>query len=177
MESNGLWKSFTRGDKEALALIFEAYFDDLYSFGLSLTRSADIVEDSMQDMFFRLWKNRSHLGEITQIRCYLIKALRHHIYDNLQWKNRFVVCDNPPEDLFEIEFNREDFLISEQIDQETRDKLVHILNTLSGSQREAIYLRYFKGCGFREIADIMSINVQSVRNAIHRGLLALREVK
>jgi len=176
METNGLWKSFTRGDKEALTLIFRAYFDDLYSFGRTLTRSTEIVEDSMQDMFFKLWKNRGNLGEITHIRCYLLKALRHHIYDNLRWKNRFVVCDSPPENLFEIEFTQEDFIISEQLDQETRDKLVGILNTLTNSQREAIYLRYFKGYDFRQIAEIMSISVQSVRNAIHRGLLSMREL-
>jgi RNA polymerase sigma factor (sigma-70 family) len=176
MENHGLWKRFTRGDKEALTLIFGAYFDELHSFGLTLTRSPEIVEDSMQDMFFRLWKNRSHLGEITQIRCYLLKALRHHIYDNLQWKNRFVVCENPPENQSEIEFSREDFIVSEQLNQETTEKLTAILNTLTNSQREAIYLRYFKSLDFKEIADIMSISVQSVRNAIHRGLLALREL-
>ena len=176
MENHGLWKSFTGGDKEALSLIFEAYFDELYSFGLTLTRSAEIVEDSMQDMFFRLWKNRSNLGEITQIKCYLVKALRHHIYDNLRWKNRFVMCDNPPENPFEIEFTREDFLISEQLDQEKLEKLLAILNKLTSSQREAIYLRYFKEYDFKQIAEIMCISVQSVRNAIHRGLLAMREL-
>jgi RNA polymerase sigma factor (sigma-70 family) len=176
MENDGLWKSFTRGDKEALTLIFEAYFNELYSYGLTLTRSSEIVEDSMQDMFFRLWKNRNNLGEINQIKCYLVKALRHHIFDNLRWKNRFVSCDNPPENPFEIEFTYEDFLISEQLNQEKREKLIGILNKLTHSQREAIYLRYFKGYDFQQIADIMSIHVQSVRNAIHRGLLSMREL-
>ncbi|MBN1416729.1 MAG: sigma-70 family RNA polymerase sigma factor [Bacteroidales bacterium] len=176
MENHTLWKKFVHGDKEALTLIFQIYFDELFSFGHKLTRNTGIVEDSMQDMFFRLWKNRSNLGEINHIKCYLLKALRHHIYDNLSWKNRFVNCDNPPEELFEIEFSHEDFLISEQLNQETREKLIDILNELTVSQREAIYLRYFKGYDFKSIAEIMAINVQSVRNAIHRGLLAMREL-
>jgi RNA polymerase sigma factor (sigma-70 family) len=176
MEHQILWKRFTNGDKEALTLIFSIFFDELFRFGLKLTHDAEIVEDSMQDMFFKLWKNRNNLIEIDHIRCYLFKALRHHIYDNLSWKNRFVNCDYPPEDLFEIEFSHEDFLISEQLDQETREKLIDILNKLTISQREAIYLRYFKGYDFANIAEIMAIRVQSVRNAIHRGLLAMREL-
>ena len=176
MEHQMLWKRFIRGDKEALTLIFRTFFDDLYAFGLKLTRNTGIVEDSMQDMFFRLWKNRENLGEIGQIKCYLFKALRHQIYDNLNWKNRFVHYDNPPEDLFEAEFSHEDFLISEQLDRETRQKLIDTLNQLTGSQREAIYLRYFKGYDFKNIAEIMAINLQSVRNAVHRGLLAMREL-
>ena len=176
MEQQILWKRFINGDKEALTLIFRTFFDELFSFGLKLTRNTEIVEDSMQDMFFKLWKNRNNLGGINHIRYYLLKALRHHIYDNLSWKNRFVNCDTPSEDLFEIEFSHEDFLISEQLNHETREKLIDILNKLTQSQREAIYLRYFKGYDFNNISEIMGISVQSVRNAIHRGLLAMREI-
>ena len=148
------------------------------SFGLKLTHNnTEIVEDSIQDMFFKLWKNRNNLSEISNIKCYLFKALRHHILDNLSWKTHFINCDNPPENLFEIEFSHEDFLISEQLDHETRQKLLDILNKLTKSQREAIYLRFFNGYDFKIISEIMAISIQSVRNAIHRGLLAMRELK
>jgi len=177
MEQQILWKRFINGDKEALELIFRTYFDELSLFGHKLTRNTEIVEDSLQDMFFKLWKNRNNLNGIGNIRGYLLKALRHHIYDNLSWKNRFVNCETPPEDLFEIEFSHEDFLITEQLNQETREKLISILNQLTNSQREAIYLRFFKGYDFNNIAEIMDISVQSVRNSIHRGLLAMRELR
>ena len=84
MEQQILWKRFVNGDKEALSLIFRTFFDELFSFGLKLTRNTEIVEDSLQDMFFKLWKNRNNLDGISNIRGYLLKALRHHIYDNLQ---------------------------------------------------------------------------------------------
>ena len=176
MEPQILWKRFINGDKEALELIFRTYFDELFCFGQRLTHNTEVVEDSLQDMFFKLWKNRNNLNGIGNIKGYLLKALRHHIYDNLSWKNRFINCESPPEDLFEIQFSHEDFLISEQLNQETRDKLICILNQLTGSQREAIYLRFFKGYDYSNIAEIMDIKVQSVRNAIHRGLLVMREL-
>ncbi len=176
MEQQILWNRFIKGDKEALELIFRTYFDELFSFGHKLTRNTEIIEDSLQDMFFKLWKNRNNLNGIGHIKGYLLKALRHHIYDNLSWKNRFINCESLPEDLFEVQFSHEDFLITEQLNQETREKLIHTLNQLTVSQREAIYLRFFKGYDFNSIAGIMDITVQSVRNAIHRGLLAMREL-
>lgn len=177
MEYQILWKRFINGDKEALSLIFRTYFDDLFSYGLKLTPNREIVEDSMQDLFYKLWKNRNNLDQKNNIKAYLFKALRHHILDNLCWKNRFENISDLHDELFEIQFSHEDFLISEQLNQETRDKLIEALNNLTKSQREAIYLRYFKNYDFQVIAEIMSINVQSVRNAIHRGLIALREIK
>lgn len=176
MEHLILWKKFLKGDKEALSLLFRIYFDDLYSYGTKLSNSSEIVEDSMQDMFYKLWKNRDNLGEISNIKYYLLKALRHRIFDNLNWKNRFVAMELPKEELFEIEFSHEDFLINEQLDVERREKLIKTLNQLSKSQKEAIYLRYFKNYDFKLIARIMNISLQSVRNVIHRGITACREL-
>lgn len=82
----------------------------------------------------------------------------------------------PNEELFEIEFSYEDFLINEQLDIEKRKKLINILNQLSRSQKEAIYLRYFKNYDIKHIAKIMSIKIQSARNALHRGIIACREL-
>jgi RNA polymerase sigma factor (sigma-70 family) len=177
MENQVLWNRFINGDKEALSLIFRTYFDDLFSYGLKLTQNREIVEDSMQDLFYKLWKNRNNLDQKNNIKAYLFKALRHHILDNLCWKNRFENVSDLSEDLFEIQFSHEDFLISEQLNKETREKLIQALNNLAKSQREAIYLRYFKDYDFQAISEIMSINVQSVRNAIQRGLNALRDIQ
>lgn len=176
MENLILWKRFLAGDKKALSLIFRIHFDDLFSYGMKLSNNKETVEDSMQDLFFNLWKNRENLGEISNIKYYLLKALRHRIFDNLNWKNRFLTMDMAHEELFEIEFSHEDFLINEQLDIDRRNKLISTLNQLSKCQKEAIYLRYFKNYDFKLIAKTMNINLQSVRNAIHRGIIACREL-
>ena len=176
MEHELLWKRFLKGEKEALSLIFRSFFDELYDYGLKLTRSSDIVDDSMQDMFFKLWKNRENLTEVKVLKPYLLKALRHHIIDNLNWKNRFISYNSPPEELFDIEFSHEDFLIDEQLTRETRENLISIINDLTKRQKEAIYLRFFRGYDFKTISDIMEMNIQSVRNTIYRALLKLREI-
>lgn len=177
MEQQILWKKFIKGDKRALSLIFKSFFDVLFNYGIKLTNNPEIVEDSLQDMFFRLWKNKENLGEISNVKIYLLKSLRHQIFDNLKWKKQFIHFDHTPEELFEIEFSHEDFLISEQVDKETRENLIQTLNQLTKCQKEAIYLRYFKDFDFDKISEIMSINVQSVRNNIHRGLSALRSLR
>ena len=55
-------------------------------------------------------------------------------------------------------------------------KITEALNNLSSRQREAIYLRYFEELDFDTIAIIMDMNVQSVRNTLHRGLQAMRNL-
>ena len=177
MENRKLWEKYLNGDKEALTIIFRLFFDDLYNYGMRLTRSSEIVEDSLQDMFLKLWKNRSNLRIIDNIKPYLFKALRRHIISNLKWGNHFVNYDEEPEELFRIEFSYEDFLINSHVNQDMRENLIKALNKLTKRQREAIYLRYFEELEFESISEIMSMKVQSVRNSIHRGLVTLREMK
>jgi RNA polymerase sigma factor (sigma-70 family) len=177
MDNKILWEKYLKGDKEALSIIFRIFFDDLYTYGSRLTRNSEIVRDSMQDMFLKLWKNRTNLRVIDNIKPYLFKALRRHIISNLKWENSFVDYEHQPEELFQIEFSHEDFLVSRNLDNETREKLIKALNKLTRRQREAIYLRYFEEMDFESISEIMSMKIQSVRNSIYRGLLVLREIK
>lgn len=174
MEQQILWKKFLKGDKHALSLIFRIYFDDLYAYGLKLSFKQDIVEDSIQDLFYKLWKNRENLNEVKNIKFYLLKALRRHILDNLTWNSTYLSIESNGSEIGEIQYSHEDFLITEQLNKEKREKLINTLNSLSKSQKEAIYLRYFRNYNFKMIAGIMNISIQSVRNSIHRGITALR---
>lgn len=171
-----LWEKFIYGDRDALTALFKNVFDDLHGYGMRLTRNQEIVNDSIQDLFLKLWKNRKNLGKIEVVKPYLFKALRRHIVSNLQWNKRYTDVDQLSEDYFEIEYSHEDFLMQEQGEKETHEQLLGLLNQLSNRQKEAIYLRYFQGYEFDMVAEIMAMNVQSVRNTIHRGLLSLREM-
>jgi RNA polymerase sigma factor (sigma-70 family) len=171
-----LWMKFIEGDKDALSSLFKVLFNDLYGYGNRLVKDQEIVSDSIQDLFFRLWKNRSQLTNVEIVKPYLLKALRRQIITNLRLNKRYVNMDEMSDDFFEIEYSHEDFIVKEQVDKETNEKLVAMLNQLTGRQKEAIYLRYFQGYDFEMVSEIMAMNVQSVRNTIHRGLLSLREL-
>jgi RNA polymerase sigma factor (sigma-70 family) len=73
-----------------------------------------------------------------------------------------------------VEYTAEDFMISRQVEKETQDKIIQLLNQLTPRQRHAIYLRYFEEMEFETIAQILDMRVQSVRNLISRGLLLMR---
>ncbi len=177
MDNKRLWEKYLNGDKDALSIIFRIFFDDLHNYGLRLTRNSETVRDSLQDMFLKLWKNRSNLRVVDNIKPYLFKALRRHIISNLKWESNFINFTQEPDELFQIEFSHEDFLIGRNMDFEKRESLIKALNRLTKRQKEAIYLRYFEELDFESISEIMSMKIQSVRNSIHRGLLVLRELK
>jgi RNA polymerase sigma factor (sigma-70 family) len=175
-ENQLLWKSFLEGNKEAIGTIFLLFHDDLYRYGLKLSGNASLVEDSMQDLFLQLWKNRQNLKPIDNLKPYLFKSFRNHVIDNLELCNPVIHIESDFEHPFEVTFSHEDFIIRQQVSEENLLKITDALNNLSSRQREAIYLRFFEELDFETIAVIMDMNVQSVRNTLHRALQALRNL-
>lgn len=175
MGGNSLWEGFLKGDKKALALIFQQKYEELFNYGIRLSNSKGITEDCLQDLFLKLWKNKGQLGHVENYKAYLYTALRNMVLNQLTWQSKFVSNENAIEADFEIVFSREDILIRNQISKESRNALLTALNGLSAKQKEAIYLKYFDEMEFETIADIMGVNVQSVRNFIHRGISVLRK--
>lgn len=175
-ENQLLWKSFLQGNKEALATIFLLFHDDLFRYGLKLAGNNDLVEDSLQDLFLQLWKNRQNLRQIDNLKPYLFKSFRNHIIDNIELQNPVIHIEIDFEHPFEVTYSPEDFIIQQQVSEENQFKIAEALNNLSSRQREAIYLRYFEDLDFDMIAIIMDMNVQSVRNTLHRGLQSLRNI-
>ncbi len=175
-ENQLLWKSFLDGNKEAIATIFLLFHDDLYRYGLKLAGNRNLVEDSIQDLFLQLWKNRRNLRPVDNLKPYLFKSFRNHMLDNLELRNPVIHIESDFEHPFEITYSHEDFIIREQVSEENLRKITEALNNLSSRQREAIYLRYFEELDFDTIAIIMDMNIQSVRNTLHRGLQSLRNL-
>jgi RNA polymerase sigma factor (sigma-70 family) len=171
-----LWNNFLRGNKSALSEIFLTFHDDLYRFGLKLSGDQNMVQDCIQDLFLKLWKNKENLKQVESIKPYLFKSLRNHIIDSISLRKTNIYINAGFEHPFEITYSHEDFLISQQVSEETRLKVVEALNKLTIRQRETIYLRYFEDFDFETIAIVMDMNVQSVRNLLYRGMKVLRDL-
>jgi RNA polymerase sigma factor (sigma-70 family) len=175
MHEDSHWQLFLKGDENALAFFFRKYHPDLFRYGMKLCGNSDIVKDSIQEMFLKLWKNREFLSDIKNAKPYLFKALRRHIQTNLEMQLKYSTLDNSSL-CFLIEFSSEDFVIEGEEEKENCKKVLDVLNQLGHRQREAIYLRFFENLDFTTISQIMDLNVQSVRHALHRGLQTMREL-
>jgi RNA polymerase sigma factor (sigma-70 family) len=169
-----IWKKFKDGDEKSLSFIFSKFYKPLYSYGIKIISNEELVKDCIQDLFFKLWNVRNNLMDVVDIKTYLLKALRNHIIDKLRSPGKWILKKDISEAHFEAEISHEDFMISEQFTIEQANKVSKALNQLTKRQREAIYLKYFENQDYDKIAEIMDLNVQSVRNLVFESLKILK---
>ena len=64
----------------------------------------------------------------------------------------------------------------DMIRMQTFDKLHEMVDKLPADQREIVYLHYFEGLTFREIAEIMGISINTALGRMRYAIINLRKM-
>lgn len=175
-----LWESLRRGSAEALSSLFVRYADELFSYGMLLCGDQFLVEDSIQNLFLRLWQKRETLNPVTAVKGYLFVALSNTVRDhyrkekNLPSFSLSIPNDLPVADPLLIQSSSEEEWIRKEQLQLQRSLLQQWLDALPERMQQAIYLRYSSGLNYAEISEVMGIQPQTAANLVHRASKKLR---
>jgi RNA polymerase sigma factor (sigma-70 family) len=176
-EDKLLWQAFLLGDELAFTALYQRHIKTLFSYGKKLLADDGAVEDLIQDLFIDLWQSRSRLSEVESPRFYLFRSLRRRIHKSLSpIQQRGQNWESVTEDTLPVSLPQEFLLIEEEGVQKQKNSLDFWLKSLPLRQHEVLILRYYQDFSYAEISEILTINEQSVRNLIQRGLLKLRQL-
>jgi RNA polymerase sigma factor (sigma-70 family) len=169
-----LWQEFKSGDEASFALIYQKFFPCLFSYGIKVCPDQEVVKDCIQDLFIYIWHNRGSLADTDSIKYYLWTALKRRILRAISSSHDHHLEDNALM-LPITEEGIEDLLITEEVDQERKDQLLSVMRSLTKRQRQAVNLKFFHNLKNEEIADRMSVGVETVYNLISKSLTVLRK--
>jgi RNA polymerase sigma factor (sigma-70 family) len=167
------WSNFKSGDFASLGILFEAYYQELFYYGIKIVAMPELVKDTIQDLFADVWERRKNMVSVGNIKAYLIISLRRELIHRLK-KTRKESLTNV-DTTMQFSFSAEDFLISAEENRNHSKLLAQSMEGLTDRQREVILLRFFHGLEFSEISQVLDMNIQSVRNLLFRSLDKIRK--
>jgi len=168
------WQSFRMGEEEAFKLLFERYSPLLFNYGYRFTREENVIEDSIQEFFMKIWHNRANLNDTVSVKNYVYKAFRRTLLIYIERANR--KQNIPKEHLsFEIELPHDTKIMRKERLEEIKVQLQKALDKMTPRQREVIHLRYFEELSYEEIADIMGLSVKDLYKLFYRAMDSLRK--
>lgn len=160
------------GQSKGLEGLFHRYFSSLVAFARRFTRDQDAARDVVQDVFFRLWKNRESLKITSSVKSYLFRSVRNQSLNLLR--------DHPdweplrPED--EGIAGDEDMTYVLADENQSRQQAVkEAVAKLPGRAKTIFELSRFEGLTYKEIAEFMDISEKTVENQMRISMLKLRE--
>ncbi len=171
MDESSLIARLADNDQQAFDCIYRMYSCRLITYCRAYIKCREDIEELVQDVFMSLWNNRSKIKNTGTLKPLLFKSTRNRIINYYRAAlNELTYQDYRGVDNYRV---TEDCL--QEIEyKEFRETVIQQIALLPDTQRKAVMLSKIQGRSNEEIAAMMGINVQSVKNAIHMGLKKLR---
>lgn len=165
--------AFKSGDTAALNLLWKNNYKALVYFADQLVRNNLLSEDIVSETFVKLWKLRENFESVPGIRSFLYVSVRNTCYDHLRsqeihtriHKEILYTSD------YTAEMNRDDYdmMYAEYIQQ-----LYVQVRELPERCREIFNLYFFERRTTKEIAALLNISEQTVRNQKTKAVAMLK---
>lgn len=158
----------------SLEVLYKEHYNLLYNYGLKMVNDSDLVQDFIQDIFYKLC-HRQSLEDIANAQVYLLRALRNAVYNYYALLKESVSIDEleflVPES--DAAFSR--FFGNDDDDESRYRSMLQAIRQLPNQQKHVLYLYYIKGLSHKEISEILGINPQSSMNTLSKTLNRLRK--
>jgi RNA polymerase sigma-70 factor (ECF subfamily) len=166
-----------RGDKQALARLYDLLGRPLYSLALRITGDAAEAQDVVQDVFLQLWhKAADYQPARGSYFSWAATLTRNRALDRVRMhKRRGEIIRESAADIQPV---REAEALDSSDALWIREKAGAVreaLAALPNEQRTAIELAFFSGLTQQQIAERLGDPLGTVKARIRRGLLRLRD--
>jgi len=156
-----LQRSIAIDDEMAFTQLYLRFGKRLIQFSHSLVRSKEIAEELVEDVFVKLWANRTQINEIENLTVYLYVAVKNRSLNVLSQKARelittpFDYLDTPAD-----EFSADPYDL--MITSEMMASMRAAIDELPPRCKMIFRLIREDGLRYKEVADILNISVNTI---------------
>jgi len=169
---NDLLLLVAKGDQKAFRVLFDNYWDNVYSVALALTKSTVLSEEIVQDVFIKIWSKREQLLSVEKFDSFLFIIARNHIYNQLRKKT----LEQPFVEHLEQYFLECSALPEQQmLLKETQQLINKAVEQLPNQQRSVFELSRNNGLNYSQIAEKLGISKFTVKTHMTKALQAIRQ--
>lgn len=165
-----LYSRIKSKDESALQEFFFSVQPHLFYYLFRFTNCREIAEDLTQESFVKFWLAIDNLDPHQSFKAYLFKIARNLAINQVQ------------RSLLTVSFDEENILLQlcKSIDAEIDNSFFmndfqRAVNTLPERCKSTFLLSRFSGFNYSEIAEIMGVSLQTVKNQMNKALAVLRK--
>jgi RNA polymerase sigma-70 factor (family 1) len=149
------------GDENCLAALYRLFSKRLHHFARIITRSHEMAEEIVEDVFVKLWSNRSRIQEIDNLTVYLYVAVKNRSLNAISQKANELI--RAPFDDLDIETGP---VVPDPYNQlvtaEMMKRMQLAVENLPPRCKMIFKLVREDGLKHREVAEILNISINTV---------------
>lgn len=181
MTNEELALSYVDGNNRAFDLLLGRTQDKLFQYILFVVRDKDIAEDIFQETFLKAIAKLNH-GQYRPCGKFLGWMMRIAHNAVMDWfrDQRAQNIIEPTHDNDLNNLNPKDILdgyveadyVNDQVLRDVR----RIMDNLPPSQREVVFMRYYQGLSFKEIAETTGVSINTALGRMRYAIINMRRI-
>ncbi len=180
VSDNDLLRRYLDGEGKAFAALLKRYQPELYGFLVRFTGNAALAEDIFQDTFLQVYQSAALIDLDRPFRPWLFTVAANKARDALRKRKRHnaapldavVKSDGEESQTSYADLMTAEIPSPEEISMnlETRQAVHNIVEQLPDNLRMVLVLSYFQDLPHKEIAEIASVPVGTVKSRLHKAI-------
>jgi RNA polymerase sigma-70 factor (ECF subfamily) len=173
------------GSEQAFHLLLAQYGQPIYSLMVRSLRDPADAADMTQEVFVKVFRNISSFHGEASLRTWIYRIALHEASNQRRWwsrhKRQEMTIDAPLESEDGESFCLADALTArdaspyeQAANAQVQRQVMDALQMLPTAYREVVVLREMEGFGYEEIAEMLEVNLGTVKSRLTRGRAALR---
>ncbi|MEI6048521.1 MAG: RNA polymerase sigma-70 factor [Bacteroidota bacterium] len=161
-----------QGDVGQFESLFRSSYVSLVRYAKTLIKDHDTAEEIVQDLFFRIWKDKEKLKIESSLNGYLFRSVHNRCLHYIE-HNRVVAqhVEEMSHRQTESQENPSDILNYNEL----QAKIATILERLPERCGKIFCMSRFEGLKYNEIAEKLSVSVKTVESNMGRALKEFRK--
>lgn len=167
-----LFRRIKNNDSLALKKLYTKYYASLCYFSAKFVKSSLIAEEVVSDVFLNIWLKREKIEIKASLKIYLYTSVRNRSLNYLkQIKIDFEDLDAADRENHVSEFGADRIINYEELN----DKINTLLKQLPEKREIVFRMNRVNGLSYKEIAEILSISINTVQNQMVRAVKFLSD--
>ncbi len=179
-DEQDLLRRYVAGDKDAFQELVTQYKDQLYAFLRRFLNQQQLVEEAFQETFLQLYRSRKTFEKDRPLRPWLFTIAANKARDALRKQQRqetvsISAMAEPTElsidDVMNSLKSYEITPYDEAAKTEQAEKVRQIIAEMPANLREILLLAYFEQFSYKQMADMLSIPIGTVKSRLHTAIV------
>lgn len=163
-----LFELIRNDDTEAFDRLYSLFYPSLCVFASRYISEYKAIEDCVQDVFLKIWRDRKSISINSSVRSYLYTAMRNHCLNFIEKEKteltyeQYILRTYDPytvNDLYSIE--------------ELENIIEDAIQKLPDKIQQVFRMSRFEHMTYKEIAEKQNISIKTVESYIHKALISL----
>lgn len=168
-----LWREAMMSN-ELINEIFQKKMNLINKYLIKLGCNKHDAEDIVQDTFYKALKYMDGIHP-DKLSSWLFKVSINKYYDVCRKNNRYIFL-NIDEEIFKQSLTDNKFITDLLLNLEQKEEILKVMNSLSEIYKNLLLLKYDMDLSYKEIAELLDINENTVRTYLFRAREQFKKV-